>query len=1804
MWLFVALLCLVPTACNQKAEPSGYNPFIDSFVSGQVSKTSDIVVVFTTDVDEKTLAKVDPADVMTISPSVSGRCRFSDGHTLVFTPDKGFDHATEYTVTVSVGDLFPDVEAQCREFVFTVVTRPLVFMAETSSFAETTENHYAISFAVTSSDVEDSARVEKSVSASHGSVSWSHHADMCHHVLNVNVEAANERQELVLKANDDAGDGRVIATFTVPSKNEMIVVESRLRHDFQTFIEVTFSKKLDENQDLTGLAYINGCKNRQVDVSGNTIRLYPDLNTQGRVTVMLSGAIRSASGATLGSEQQIPVNVSVLKPKVEFASKGVIVPLDGQVTVPFSAVYLRGVRVKVIKIFANNVGAILQEGGLDLSYGLTRYGRPVAVKTLILDEQGADLSNWRTYSLDLTDLFKAEPGAMYRVDLIPVPGLTAWPGADELLKSKEEAFADDERIFKKMCEQFDSGNGWYDADDISWEVINWNETDDPTKISYYRGIGASRNVLATNIGLSAFMGDDNQTTVVALDLPSAQPISGAEITVYNYQNQPIASATTDSEGKAIFAPDALKGRPFYVKAVQGQDNSFLRLNKGENLSTSSFDVAGEQTQAGGLKGFIYGERGVWRPGDTLNLGFMLRDADSKLPKGHPVTLEVRNPVGQLVSRQIRSDAPMGLYAFKVPTDVQAPTGSWSAKVTVGGAVFEKRLRVETIKPNRLKINLGIPDVIPSVGCSMPLHVEWLNGASVGGLRYATTVTMVKSTTAFKGWDGYVFDDASREFESVEQTVATAQTDAEGNANVAFSPKFGSPAPGLLRAAFTTRVYEPSGEFSLDSRLAAVSPYGCYVGIKNPQQDRKRLTTGENHTLTVAVVNSDGKPVTFHGVNVEVYKVENYWWWSATNDVANFRSSNYRKPVKTFNLSSNEKGVATFSLNFPNDEWGTYLIFAKDASASNGHSASLLSYFDWPDVSDRFSQGGSEATSLAVSSDKEEYNVGERMRLSFPSAPGAKAVVSLCRGGSVLSTQIANCASSQTSVDVEVTPEMMPNVYAYVSLVQPYAQSANDAPLRLYGVAQASVTSKDSHLEPKVVAKDEFEPLSQASVTVSETSGRPMAYTLAIVDEGLLDLTHFKTPDAWSSFFAREALGVGLWDFYNIVSGAYGGRIEQLFSIGGDEDLLGKGPKAFVNRFTPMVRFYGPFQIGKGDKKTHKVDVPNYAGRVRVMVVATDGAAYGSAEKSVRVTKPLLVYATMPRQIGVNDRSRLSATVLASKAVGSVDVTLTVSDGLKVFGETKKTVSFDAEGDKTVSFDVEAGSVPANATVSFRASCSADKAEYTTNLAVRYVGQLLTTTSDAAIQPGKEWAASAKAVQGVPESAIVELSSVKPLNVASRVATLLAYPHGCAEQTTSKALAQLYLSDFTALTPEQQKEIEANVNSAIKRLYSFATPSGGFAYWPDSPNANLWASAYAYVFFSEAESRGFFVQSSVKKALAQYLSSNVGRMKKDSKASWASDDALALYALALDKKANMAAMNRSREVLASLKSPNAEASDLLAAAYALAGHNAEAQKILSAAGGANLAIRLIAQTATSDSRAAQTAETLRQELVSNSWMSTYQVGTALMAWSRFAKKFPSAQEIKASVSAGGKNVAKVETQKSAWNGNLNPADVKSLKVKNNGQGVVYVSLAQTSQVGQQSVSPSDNGLAVDVQMSSANGSAISSSSPALKAGDTYFVTIAVRNTVGRELTNIAVSHVLPAGVEVLKVESGNNCSNVDVRDDRILFYADELPVGQTVTLRATLSATYAGHYYKPATTAEAMYDNKIGGCDASGEMTID
>lgn len=1253
------------------------------------------------------------------------------------------------------------------------------------------------------------------------------------------------------------------------------------------------------------------------------------------------------------------------------------------------------------------------------------------------------------------------------------------------------------------------------------------------------------------------------------------------------------------------------------------------MDNGSALSLSSFDVSGEVVQKG-IKGFIYGERGVWRPGDTLHLGFMLNDRAKQLPAEHPVVMELYNPLGQMYARKTQTRGELGLYVFDFVTEADAPTGAWNVKAQVGGVSFSKRLRIESIKPNRLKIALSMPEKTLLRGEPMDarLHVEWLQGAIARNLKYDIQGTFIATPTTFEGYKGFYFDDPSRVFNTEESKLISGVTNERGDATVQARFELGSTAPGMLLANLVTRVYEESGDFSIDADRMLYSPYRRYAGLKSPQKDKEQLNTGTNYTYEVASVDYLGKPQANTELDVKVYKVYWYWWWdSNSSGLANYVSDSYNKPVKTFTVRTDGDGRGTFQLSFPDKEWGTYFISVKDKESK--HSTGVMSYFDWPYNEGRRNTDGSEsATMLSFKTDKDSYTPGEKMVVTFPSTKGSRAIISIENGVRVLSLTEHTCEDKQTTVRLDVTKDMQPNAYVYITLLQPHGITKNDLPIRLYGVVPFTVTSPESHLTPVIQSPAELKPDASYTISVSEKNGKEMAYTLAIVDEGLLDLTRFRTPEPWKAFNAREALGVNTWDLYNYVVGAYGGRIEQLFSIGGD-DALNKGPKAIVNRFKPVVRFDGPFLLKKGKTARHTYQMPNYNGRVKIMVVAGNGEAYGHADKSVMVRKPVMLLGTLPRVIGVGEEMVVPATVFATEdGVGAVNVSIACSSNMEVVGEATRSLSFERKGDQQASFRIRVKKNPGIGKVTITATGKGDKSVYETELEIRTVRRPQVKVTAATLEAGKSWKETV-AMPGATgtNQLTLEVSDIAPVNLSSRLSYLLGYPHGCLEQITSKGFPQLYISSFTDLTPQQAKSTEEAVKEVIRRLRSYQTVDGAFAYWPGGTSSNGWGTVYATHFLLEASKKGYLVPEAMKQSVLNNLR-RVARNWKPATSYYMDSEettqAYRLYVLALAGSPEMGAMNRLKE----MKDLTSMSRWSLASAYALVGREDVAQDLISKTTALPSGYSEYDETFGSDVRdqsiqlmtlclldkgkeAATLVEELSKQLSSDDWLSTQSTAFALVALSDYLAKYRVDGVMDFTYACGGKD-GQVKTDKNIWSETLldKAGTSASVELKNTGKSTLFARIITEGIPEQGEEKAYANGVSLAVSYVDLNGSPVNVAQ--LEQGTNFSAVVTVKNPSARGYNNLVLSEIFPAGWEILNTRFLNESvtdslsagvNYQDIRDDRVYSYIDRLPAGSQVTVKINLCAVYPGRFYLPPVYCEAMYDYLIRANTAGQEVTV-
>lgn len=1862
--LFFLLLMIVSfSSCTRTQKdiiPSAeYAPYVNAYTGGVISQNSTIRIELTHEqpmVDLNNELKENP---FSFSPSLKGKAYWVSNNTIEFVPEEGtLKPGSLYECTFQLGK-FVEVDKKLKEFNFSfrVQERNFTLSIEPLPITDAQPDEINIKGEICFSDIVKKEEVEKILTAKDGNnksypVEIIPTDNLTRYQFCINqVPRDTEDYQLTITANGSPAriDQTQSEEVLIPAKDSFRFLSATRIDEPENGIEVVFSTPLSDTQDLKGLIEIPELSSSVFQIKENRVFIYFEANQLSKLTLNIHEGVKSSQGKTLGTSHSISFSEINLKPQVEMLTTAAILPDSKSLIIPFRAVNLYAVDLSVIRIFENNVLMFMQTNSLASANELRRSGRLVYKKTLWLGKDTSkDIHNWENYSIDLAGLIRQEPGAIYRVILSFRQEYSAYPcgGVDNqdikfadnntpdgLMKVSGSALSEaDEAVWDTPEAYY-----YYNGGTMDWSVYRWKERDNPCHPSYYMNSdrAAACNVFASNLGMIVKRNSLNKLWIAVSNILDTNPVGKAQVTVYNFQLQPIGKGETNGEG---FVEISSKGTPFIVVAEAEKQKAYVRVVDGEEQSVSRFDVGGKEIQKG-LKGFIYGERGVWRPGDTLHISFILEDREKRIPDKHPVALEIYNPKGQFYTKMISTQGMNGFYTFDVPTQAGDPTGLWNAYIKVGGTTFHKGLRIETIKPNRLKINLTLPKILQSTdkNVTVPLASAWLTGATASKLKAKVEMSLSKVNTQFKNYGQYIFNDPATDFTTIKTDVFDGILNAEGKAGVTLKVPAATDAPGMLNATFTTRVFEPGGDASIYTQSIPFSPFVSYVGINLNQPKGKYIETDKDHVFDVVTVNSQGQPVNRSNLEYKIYRISWSWWWENSDEsFGTYINNSSITPVASGKLQTSG-GKTTFKFRVDYPSWGRYLVYVKDKDS--GHATGGTIYVDWPE-----SRGRSNKTDpsgikmLTFSLDKDSYEIGETATAIIPAAAGGRALVSIENGSSVLHREwIEVTNEGDTKYTFEITPEMAPNVYLHISLLQPHAQTINDLPIRMYGIAPVFVTNRQTVLQPQIQMPEVLRPETDFNVTVSEKSGKPMTYTLAIVDDGLLDLTNFKTPDPWNEFYSREALGIRTWDMYDNVLGASAGAYSSLFSVGGDATL--KPADAKANRFKPVVKFIGPFYLEKGRQQTHTLKLPMYVGSVRAMVVAGQDGAYGNAEKTAFVRTPLMLLSTLPRVLSIQEEITVPVNVFAmEKQVKNVTVSLQASGGgVQIEGSHQQSLTFNRPGDQLVFFTLKTGNKTGKATIKLTASGGGQQTKETIEIEVRNPNPIVTLRSSEWIETGQNKELSYQLGSLSANNQIkLEVSRIPSVDISRRFDFLYNYQHHCTEQLTSKALPLLFIAQFKTIDTREAEKIKANVQEAIRQIYARQLPNGGFVYWPGNAVADEWISSYTGMFLTLAQEKGYAVHANVLNKWKRFQRAAAQNWRMPQEANnwqqWQSElqQAFRLYTLALAGAPEYGAMNRMKEQ----PGLSIQAKWRLAAAYALTGKMKPAEELVYNAettvipyssmnqiyGSSDRDEAMILETLLLMNRerdALQQAKVVSKNLSQENWFSTQSTAFALMAMGRLAEKLSGSLDF--TWTWNGKQQPAVKSAKAVFEKEISTSPKSgTVAVKNQGKGALSVDLITRTQLLNDTLPAISDNLRMDIRYASMDGKPMSVND--IRQGTDFTAIASISNTSGTtDYTNLALTHIIPSGWEVYNermtvpeaepqetTDSSGNVSGQytyqDIRDDRVLTYFN-LRRGETKIFTIRLQATYAGNFILPAVQCEAMYDVNVQARSKAGRTTV-
>lgn len=1792
----------------------GFSEYISGYTSGVIPVNAAIEIRFTPEFAGKA-DKNRLSGLFTFEPAIKGKAEWKDEITLVFRPAKMLDPGTVYKGSLHLNKI-GDPENRLKTFPIQIQTLKKDFSVMIKNLEYTREgDSYNLNGEIIASDFIDPEEVESYIQAKLEKkdlkLSWDHSSpEFVHKFMIEKIAQADEEQEVVLSWDGTPYGIKQKASTKVriPRKNDFSIQNISVVSGETPRIEIVLSEPPDPSQELSGLIWFSPAVETVLQVNSNIISVFPAVALHGAVELNIEASLKSSKGISLSSSRRETIEFTSLYPGIKAIGKGVILPASGNLVFPFMAANLRAVDLKIIKIFENNLPYFLQDNNIDEGGYIKRFGRPVYSGRIdLVTGSSVNSGKWNMHTIDLSDYISVEPGVLYKVQLGMRKSYSLYSCSEDSGPSKyEEMLNQSEDKFREWWDDPENYYGDFESSLFYSYGYNWRQREDPCKEAYYSPDKTiSRNLLASNLGLMAKKGEDNKLIVFVNDIRTTDPVSDATVDVLDYQMQLINSVPTSQDGSASIPCPA---KPFLVIVKKGNDRNYLKTNDGSSLSLSSFDVSGIKPEKG-IKTFIYGERDVWRPGDSIYLSVIIRDMKKELPAGHPVQFELINPLEQRIDNQLQNLPASGLLVFRTKSSENAVTGNYNAVIKVGGASFSKRIRVETVKPNRLKIELNFPaELLGGTGAkeSAEMKVKWLNGATAKNLKASVELLLKPVKTTFEKYLQYTFDDPASSFSSETVNIFDGSIDDRGNATVDFFPGENSNAPGMLNALFTARVFEKGGDASIIQKSYRFAPFNQFVGINFPGLSGKSrmLYTDADNEIKIITVDRNGKPVG-SSVEINIYKISYRWWWEADEeDLGSYISNLTYRPVFT-KIINTQGGEGTVAFNISKNEWGRYLVRAKAAS---GHTAGQVLLVDWPwEYGSKGTTDG--ATLLTINTDKEKYNVGDNIQLSFPAPKDSRAIVTLENATGVIDQVIVNASGTNSVVNLKARSEMAPNVYAYVTLIQPHGQTGNDMPVRLYGVTPVMVEDAGTRLKPQISLPDEVRSQETFEVKVSEDGKKSMTYTLAIVDEGLLDITGFRTPDPWNYFYAREALGVKTWDIYDYVLGALGGTLDKALAVGGDEALKDKSATK-AKRFIPVVKFLGPFTLEAGKTNRHKITLPLYTGSVKTMVIAGNEKAFGIADKQVLVRDPLMILATAPRVLSPGEKVSLPVTLFVQKEnIKKVTLEATGNEMIK-FAANQTEAEITEQGEKDVDFEFVTSDRTGKAEINISASGGGEKASYRMEIEIRSPNPPETRSELKILKPGESYQKSFLpfGIEGTG-SANLEVSSLPSVNIRKHLDWLIDYPHGCSEQVTSAVFPQLWIKQLYSGNTDLSAKSSANITAGINILITRQMNNGGIALWPGSYQPDNWVTSYAGHFILEAEKLGYSIPSGFRQKWLRYQKNTAQSWKFDPSYGYtANDQAYRLFTMALAGQPDKGAMNRLRET----KNLPQLSRWLLAAAFATSGRPEVADQLIDVRsliteeeyydyyyGGYLRDKAIILYTLTMLKKFEEAMPLLKSvcdDLSKGTWYSTQTVAWGLFAYSKFAEMNPSDNNRvnKVTVMFNGEKKEIGITSKMTGTENLNmKSGENSLRVENTSDNPVYVTFIQKGIPLISDILREDKGLAMTVDYLNMEMQTINERS--LEQGTDFAMVVKIANNAYRRVDNIALTQMVPSGWEIQNTRLFEAVFGVkestydyrDFRDDRVHTYFS-LNRGETKTFVIILNAAYKGEYLQPAVWCEAMY----------------
>ena len=1572
-----------------------------------------------------------------------------------------------------------------------------------------------------------------------------------------------------------------------PDKSDFQVVQVLNEYEYEKGIIRVYTNQSVEEGDIEQHISLSPSVNFTIEKQDYGFDIKGGFK-EGNYDLVIAKQLRGIFGGALKEPFTQVVVFGEMKPTIAFTNKKAIyLSSKGSKNIGVRIINVPKIEVKVFKVYENNINAFFNNNSYDYEYEYeSDYGPSYS-----FDEYSSPFG-------DVVYEKKLQTSTLPKVAGVHLLNLD---------------FA-----------QFDDFKGIY--------IVKVRSDDE-------QYMQATQLVSISDIGFMVKQTTD-EVYVFTNSILTAQPTAGVKVNVISTNNQVLATGETDADGVVKFTDIRKKFPKFTVGMVTGasdRDFNYLLFNQ-SSVETSRYEVGGIHENQSGYQAFIYGDRNIYRPGETVNLNTVVRDGNWKSVEKLPVKIKILLPTGKEFAMLKGTLNEQGAFAASVKLPVSTVTGTYNAEVYTANDILltSRSMSVEEFIPDRIKVTVKTSKPFLKSGQDVTATAEAVNlfGPPAANRNYEMTLNLTKKYFSAKEYADYHFTSQYYYYSSrneqefrFEQEVRQGVTNAQGVAEEVFSVPAEFKDIGVLEGSIFTTVFDETGRPVNRVNRFDVYTQDVFYGIKLADN---YVNTREAVQIPLIAVNKDGKALQNTRGHLQVIKLN----WQTVLQKNDYGQLSYVSQKKEQVLIDRNIAINGTSTNFsfvPNVS-GEYEVRLMRPGSEKYVSVYMYAY-GWGMTANSSFEVNREGQ-ITIETSKKSYQVGETAEVLLKTPFAGRVLVSVERNR-VFEYYYVNTDKRSAKVSIPIKEAYLPNMYISATLIKPLDDGA--MPLTVaHGYAAVTVEDPDRKLPVEIAAAAQSRSLTQQTITVKTRPNTEV--TLAIVDEGILQLTGYKTPDPHGYFFQKRALEVNAYDLY---PNLFPDLKVSKSSVGGDGSGLEKRVNPLTNKRVKLVSFWsGKLTTDGSGEATYTIDVPQFSGDLRIMAVAYKDNAFGSANTNMKVADPVVISSSLPRFFSPGDQLEMPVTLSNTTSnAGNLTARVKVSGNLSVEGDASQSISVPANSEGRVTFTINAKDAVGEGQVMVEVSGLGGNYSDKNNITIRPIQSLLKRSGSGMVAGStKNFNMTTDFIPSTTSGKLV-VSRSPVVQFADHLEELLWYPYGCVEQTTSTAFPQLYFADLSKSLSRgkanntQVSVANYNVQEAINRLQAFQMYNGGLSYWPEGGDVNWWGTAYAAHFLIEAQRAGFQVSDSFLDKIISFLQQRVKQKEmeeyfyytvsntRQSKRIAPKEVAYSLYVLALARHADVPTMNyykASKNLLA------IDSKYLLAAAYRMLGDGGSATNVtprafsgersVQALGGSfysyirdeAISLNALLDTDPKNLQIPIMAKHLSEQMKAQRYLNTQERAFGLLALGKIAKQ-SNAANVTAVVKAGGKTLGEAgEANLVVSRGIIN----QNISIAPNGSGSLYYFWQAEGLTRSSEVKEEDNFLQVRKTFYDRFGRVISGNS--FRQNDMVVVKISLSTTDGSSVPNVVITDMLPAGFEIenpriSEVPSMNWANDVtspeyfDIRDDRINLFTRA--TSSVKNYYYVVRAVSTGTFRMGPVQADAMYNGEYHSVNGAGQIRV-